>query len=275
MSVAHPVAEATLDASKRRRRLLVAWQHPTTRAIDLVGCLDVPVDTEGPYRFAYFHQARAVPGFQPFVEMADLEATYESSALFSLFENRMTPRRRADYPDVAASVGLAGDADPFEVLARTSGRRATDTVEVSAEPTVDPATGTLHVNFLARGLRHIDLVGSVIDELGSGDRLRVLCDVQNPVDDLALTLADHQTRTVGWVPRYLTPIVRRSAEVFGWKQVDIRVEHVGDPAGPPHLRLLCHLQTKWEAGAEVFSDPSYGLAGEPTVASLAGGSSPT
>ena len=41
------------------------------------------------------------------------------------------------------AVARAMGCDPFEVLARTSGRRATDTIEVVAEPTIDPVAGTL------------------------------------------------------------------------------------------------------------------------------------
>lgn len=262
-------ADTLLDSRRRSgitaRRLLVAWQHPTSRAFDIVGCLDLPVEPDQPYRFAYFDRAKSVADFQPFVGMPDLQTVYESADLFPLFENRLTPRRRADYPDVAASVGLGADADPFEVLARTGGRRATDTVEVFGEPFVDPA-GWFAMPFLVRGLRHIDGVEPIVDQLQTGAKLRLLWDVQNPMDTLALTVGDDQTRTLGWVPRYLAPPIHRAAHQFGWSAISVSVEHIGDPFGPPHLRLLCQLGVRWDPREPVFTGPDFSLPDGQVVA---------
>jgi hypothetical protein len=257
-----PVASPRLDVADygtgARRRLLVAWQHPVTREYDLVGRLDLPAAPEEPYQFGYFHRAASVPGFRPFVELPDLDHSYESMDLFPLFDNRMTPRSRPDYAALAASVGLSGDADPFEVLARTGGRRATDTIEVVPEPHIDAVTGRLDVEFLVHGVRH-QRADEALASLEPGDRLRLLWDVQNPLDALALAVADSRTCNLGWVPRYLSPLVHRSAEGFSWEQVTVETVHVGDPAGPPHLRLLCRLSADWQSGEELFNGPGYAL----------------
>ena len=258
MPAASPILDTAGHGTDASRRLMVAWQHPLTRAYDLVGRLDLPTAPGQPYRFAYFHRAGSVPGFRPFLELPDLEQSYESLELFPLFDNRMTPRSRSDYPAVAASVGLGGDADPFEVLTRTGGRRATDTIEVLAEPTVDAATGRLGVEFLVHGVSH-QRAEEALASLQPGDRLRLLWDVQNPFDDLALTVADHRTWNLGWVPRYLAPLVHRSADRFGWEQIIIETVHVGDPIGPPHLRLLCRLSAAWQPGEDLWDGPGYRL----------------
>jgi len=234
------------------RRLLVAWQHPATRAYALVGVLDLPSPSEDSYVFRYLPDAAAVEGFRPFVEMPDLHCVYRSVELFRLFHNRMTPRERADYPSLAAAVGLDVGADPFEVLVRTGGRRATDTLEVLDMPAVEPQTGTVTTEFLAHGIRHLLYAQSALDRLAPGDLLRVLPDVQNSKDPLSIVLADDQTCNVGWVPRYLSPLLHRSAADFGWGEVRVTVAHVGDPAGPPHLRLLCRVTARWDPEVPVL-----------------------
>lgn len=249
--------EQRVDA-RARRRLLVAWQHPTTRAYDLVGCLDILAGTDAPYRFGYFRRAAKVDRFQPFIDLPNPAVTYTSSEVFPLFANRMTPRSRADYPQVAASVGLGSEADPFEVLARTGGKRVTDTVEVVSEPVVNPE-GRLDVNFLAHGIRYIPHASAIIDDLAAGDALRVLSDVQNPHDRLAIALADRHTQTLGWIPRYLVEPIHRAANRTDWSDISVTVEHVGDRNGPPHLRLLCHLSAPWDPAHRVFEGDEYEL----------------
>jgi hypothetical protein len=268
MSAPSPVAERPVLPARLERHLLVAWQHPSTRAYDLVGRLDIPIAPDDSYRFAYFRHAASVPGFRPFIDLPDLDRVYESHDLFPLFDNRLTPRSRADFPQVAAFVGLTADADPFEVLARTGGRRATDTVEVVPEPNVDPGSGRLEVDFLVHGVRHHQGLDACLDQLRPADRLRILWDVQNPNDGMAVALADGHTRNVGWIPRYLVPLVHRSAEQFGWSQVKVDVLHVGDAAGPPHLRLLCRLQTAWAPDAPVLDSPEYDLLEAPVAPAL-------
>jgi hypothetical protein len=246
------VPETQIASPFHARRLLVAWQHPDTRAFALIGRLEVPDEDTGPFRFSYLPGAAEVDGFGAFVEMPEFGRAYESDTLFPLFDNRMTPRDRADFAEVAASVGLRASADPFEVLVRSGGRRATDTLEVLSEPAVDIGSGTLTTDFLVHGVSHHDGIDAALDLLGPDDRLRILLDVQNPVDELAVALADDTTCNLGWVPRYLCPVLRRSAAEFGWPQIDVRIVHVGSPSGPRHLRLLCRLQANWDPAQTPF-----------------------
>ncbi len=225
-------------------RLYVAWQDPTTRAIEPVGRLDrlcgAPADT---YEFRYLRRAVTLDGFRPFLSFPDLQRTYRSSYLFPLFENRLMPRTRADYPDFVRALGLGEDADPFEVLARSEGRRQTDNIEVFPEPTLEG--GAVRCLFLVHGIRHIPGAEEAVDSLAVGERLSIVPDPQNPADRWAVGLRDGGFRLLGWVPRYLTELIHRPLEVLGPSAVDVRAEHVGARNGPIHLRLLCQLHAQW------------------------------
>jgi len=87
----------------------------------------------GDFEFRYLRGAETDPDFRPFIGFPDLHRLYRSTEQFPFFENRLMSRGRADYSAYLGSLGLAHNADPFEVLARSGGRRATDTVEVVAE----------------------------------------------------------------------------------------------------------------------------------------------
>lgn len=242
------------------RRLFVAWQDPDNRAITPVACVQlVSDDNSDVYEFRYLRRVIGLPRFRPFVGSPDLRGVYRSSELFPFFENRLMPRRREDYGDYLASLALSIDADPFEILARSGGRRATDTIEVFPEPVVDPASRTATCRFLARGIRHLPGAQSAIDDLRVGERLGVLQDPQNEHDLLALLLRSDDYRLVGYVPAFLTSVVHRAAEARGWTDVTVIAEHIGNRGGPVHLRLLCQLAVPWPFEDTPFSGPEFEL----------------
>lgn len=86
------------------------------------------------YSFAYLKLAERLAHFEPLPGLPDVHRRYDSDQLFPVFANRVMPRRRPDYDLFTARLDLTGDADPFEVLARSGGRRATDRIEVFAAP---------------------------------------------------------------------------------------------------------------------------------------------
>ena len=239
------------------RRLYIAWQDPASREISPVGALTRHED--GTYEYRYLRQAEALPGFRPFVAFPDLHRVYRSAEFFPFFENRLVPRDRTDFPAFVAAVDLPVDADPFEILARTQGRRATDTVEVFPEPVADPATGSVVVHFLVRGVRHVPHAQEAIDTLAPGDQLRVVPDPQNPVDRFAVLLRTDDVRIVGWIPAYLTRLVHHGLGRDAGPLVT--VELIGDRSGPVHLRLLCRLEVEWRDTGPVLSGPEYELLG--------------
>lgn len=243
-----------------RRRLFVAWQNPRTRTIAPVGCLARAGENgDRQYEFRYLQRALSMTDFHPFVSFPNLRHAYRSPHLFPFFANRLMPRAREDYPDYLSTLALNVGADPFEVLGRSGGRRATDAIEVFPEPVVDPATRAAACHFLVRGVRHLDHAQEAIDGLVAGDHLQVLPDPQNSHDPLALLLRTATYGLVGFVPAFLNSIVHRLTGTRSWRDVSVEVVHIADRLGPVHLRLLCRLRLSWPFDDLPFSGPEFAL----------------
>jgi hypothetical protein len=254
------LADAQQEASPRHaQRLYVSWQDAERRSFVPVGMLTQ--SAAGDFEFRYLHGAETDPDFRAFIGFPDLHHVYRSTEQFPFFENRLMPRGRSDYSAYLGSLGLAQNADPFEVLARSGGRRATDTVEVVAEPTVDPDTGHASCYFLVRGVRYVEGADDAIDRLDIGDHLGTEPDPGNEHDEHARYLLTIDGVRIGYVPAYLTEFLSRSADLHGEGAIDIVVEHLGERAGPSHFRLLCRLVAPWPEGQPPFS----GAAFEPLV----------
>ncbi|HUP71393.1 MAG TPA: HIRAN domain-containing protein [Acidimicrobiales bacterium] len=253
--LADPAASARVPSNPCR--LYVAWQDPVSREIVPVGCLSRDTSNGGlTYEYAYLRCAARLDGFRPFVGFPAMDRTYRSSDLFPFFENRLMPRGRDDYGEFLVSLGLPLEAEPFEVLARSEGRRQTDTIEVFPEPSVED--GIASCRFLVHGIRYVPGSQDAIESLVTGDSLRVVLDPQNRVDRCAVVLRDDAYHLLGWVPRYLTSLVRTPLAELGPDAVEVHVEHIGDREGPVHLRLLCALESRWPGGAVMpFSGPDF------------------
>jgi len=124
------------------------------------------------YRFAYLKAANTFEGFSVLPGLPDVHRVYESEHLLPVFRNRLMPRRRPDYPDYLSRLALDVDTDPFEVLVRSEGWRATDRIEVFAHPERTP-DGSLTTLFFVRGIRHLDGAPAAVDEVRAGDVLEL------------------------------------------------------------------------------------------------------
>jgi hypothetical protein len=248
---------ATSRAPTAIQRLYVAWQDPTSRAMVPVGRLDrLVTDGNDGHEFRYLRSTANMERFRPFVAFPELARTYRSDELFPFFENRLMPRARHDYPEYVAALGLTAEADPFEVLARSEGRRETDTIEVFPEPTF--SGGFVRCHLLVHGIRYVPGAQEAIDTLQVGDQLSVVLDPQNPNDARAILLRDDTWQLLGWVPRYLTELVHTPLDHLGPSSVEVRVAHVGHRDGPVHLRLLCALEARWPAVCQrPFTGPEF------------------
>lgn len=218
----------------RERAFTVVWQHPTTRLFTRVGRLEARGDG---YEFRYDEQAAHVEGFEPFLAFPELARTYRSEDLFPFFSNRVLSPRRPDYPVYLERLGLQ-TGDPIEILARSGGGRATDTVHLVPEPVLTP-DGFVELRFLASGVRHADPDGTHLRAVSPGDVLAVRDDEDNDVNPLALLLDNTLGAPVGWVPDYLLDTVRGLRESY---DLEVIAEVVNSPDTPAHLRLLCHLR---------------------------------
>ena len=115
------------------RALFVAWQNPETRRFYPVGRLaQVTGDTcDDCFEFVYIAAAREAEqqGFLPFLSFPELEELYRGRELFPMFANRILPTSRPDFSEYLEQLGLPpATSSPVQILSRSGGRRATDTL---------------------------------------------------------------------------------------------------------------------------------------------------
>lgn len=227
----------TAQAASSVRRLRVVWQDPQTRQFHEVAALRLPADEDGTYEFEY---RRPLPGsFEPFPAFPDVGQVYRSPQLFPFFQNRIMSSGRPDYDDYLAALGLTRDeATPFEMLARTGGARATDTVQVV--PDMVAGDGVSEQLFLASGVRHLPGHDELLAALQHGDELLLRDEPDNEYDDRAILLDAEANRPVGWIPSYMLDEVHKARQ--GHDRVRVFVEQANGPDTAAHLRLLCRMR---------------------------------
>jgi hypothetical protein len=229
--------------------LYVVWEDLRTSRYFLVGrLLTTGAPGEEVYEFIYTKgvlDARS-SGFEPFLAFPDIGREYSSTRLFPFFENRLVPSSREDYPESIERLGLSPDtASPMAVLARSGGRRATDSIELFAPPhsqeSSDEQGRILEYFFLVHGTRHMkECARLMIEEsLHAGDSLFIMHDIQNRVDPKALVLRTSGYCCVGFIPRFLIGDVWALLE--DEEQVTVTVEQLNPPPAPIQQRILCRM----------------------------------
>ncbi len=227
-------------------KLFVTWQDPDTRTWHPVGRLSYD---QGTYQFAYTRGAKTSKKFVPFGRMLDLGVVYLSNELFPLFANRLLPKSRPEYRDYLKWLGLdETKADEMEMLARSGGQRATDSLEIV--PCPEPsAQNRYEVHFFSHGLRHLSEKDQArAAALHVDERLFVMQDRQNKSDPMALLLrTDDPMSMVGYVPRYYSAEFSTVMDQVGQGNVRVTVERV-NPDAPSNFRLLCKFVSPWPNG---------------------------
>ncbi len=118
------------------RHLYVTWRQPNGQIVPVGRLTQLPGSHRRvSYEFAYLKVAERSEGFEL---LPGFPERYESARLFPLFANRQMPQERPDYDAFVRSLHLDAAADPFMVLERSEGMRATDRIEVFAAPTRTP-----------------------------------------------------------------------------------------------------------------------------------------
>ena len=253
MLMSHPGRTVIPMTENGERRLYTTWRNPDG-LIRPVGVLTRQLTTDGEsYRFVYVKAAEQFDGFKCLPGLPDLHGVYESGRLFPVFRNRLMPRRRPDYSDFVQRLNLDAETDPFEVLIRSEGWRATDRIEVFAHPD-RTSDGELTTLFFVRGIRHLDAAAAAVGEVRVGDVLELEDDPDNPVNQRAILVSTRTGRRVGWVPDCLLEMVHDLREMTA---VEITAEHVNPDTSPPHMRLLCRLRALWPDDYEPLSGPEY------------------
>lgn len=233
------------------KALYVAWQEPESRRWLAVGRL---TQEDGKYKFVYTKGAKETKSFKPFGRMLNLDAAYVSDVLFPLFANRVLPKSRPEYGDYLRWLGLdESEHNELEVLARSGGSRATDTLEIfpCPEPTKDK---NYEVYFFSHGVRHLQPQDQAkVNELKVGERLYLMRDLQNEHDATAFLMrTSDPISCVGYCPRYYSAEFSHLLESVGAESVRVTVEQVNLDA-PMQLRLLCKVSAPWPANFSACS----------------------
>ncbi len=222
---------------------IVLWQSPSDRVYRRVGTLTR--DSDG-YRFRYTPAAASIEGFHGFASFPDFAVEYRSDELFATFANRVMTPRRDSYDAYVQALGLH-DArpEPFEVLARTLGTRATDLVQLLPAPTIDKH-GLFSIYFLVHGSRHVDPAATQLGRVHNGDQLFLAPEEGNPVSPVAVLVGSEldptPARALGCVPDVLGELVR--ALLASGAPVRATAEQVNNASQgqiPDHMRLLVRL----------------------------------
>ena len=208
----------------RTERLLVTRQDPKTRQYQSLGVLTY---RDGQYTFRYADGAPAeLPGLPRGRE-------YTSDSLFAVFGERVMSPHRRDHGRAMEHLGLGVDAEPFEVLAVSGGRRTGDTYEL----TPLPEPGAVDLPFFVHGVRYLDdAARSQLDGLQPGQRLRLEPEEANPKNQRAVLVSNDGTK-LGYVPDPLVEVVR---SVMSEDHV-LQVVRVNGPEAGLHQRLLVRL----------------------------------
>ncbi len=228
------------------KKVFLAWQDAETRRWFPVGQLSHEQDD---FRFVYTKGAESSERFSPFGRMTDLHAVYVAKELFPLFANRLLPKSRPEYRDFLSWLGVDGESDDaLDLLSRSGGIRATDTLQIFACPEPTPEN-TYVVEFFSHGIRHLpEETRERIKRLQPDERLCLMQDIQNPYDAMALMLRTcDPVYNVGYCPRFYSAEFSKLIELVGRDKVEVTVSGV-NPSAPPQFRLRCRLSDPWPPG---------------------------
>ncbi|WP_449416093.1 HIRAN domain-containing protein [Phormidium nigroviride] len=242
---------------KTQSTLFLAWQDQNSRSWFTIGRLTFDGIN---YEFTYTQgvlEAQEKGGFEPLASFPRLGEVYTSTYLFPVFANRLMPKSRPDYLSFIRWLNLSQDErDPIAILARSGGRRETDTLTVFPCPELD-SEGRYNLHFFLHGLRYLPPCAiERINRLETGEKLLLAHEFQNPKDPKALTLNTDDRYIVGYCPQYL------NSEIFevllrNPSLVEVRVERVNQPPTPLQFRLLCNITAQCYDGFCPFSSDEY------------------
>jgi hypothetical protein len=240
------------------RALFVAWQNPVTRRFSPVARLaQIEGDgCENCFEFVYIAGASEADRFQPFVSFPDLHQVYRARELFPMFANRILSRSRSDYPEYLSQLGLpASTTSPVTILSRSSGRRATDTLELFPLPEFEPDFG-YRTWFWAHGMRLLTPAGRErILALNPEEQIYPQCEPDSPVDGDAIELLSFDGQRIGYMPSYLLDDAHTLQETCS--VCEVYVDRLNPPPAPLQQRLLCRLESCWPDGFTPYATPRY------------------
>ncbi len=239
------------------KTLFLAWQDPKSRYWFPIGRLTFDGEQ---YHFVYTRgviEAKDQCWFQPLHSFPSFDKVYTSVELFPLFSNRLMRRSRPDYKNYVEWLNIPQhEDDTIAILARSGGKKATDTFEVFSCPEPDE-NGLYHIHFFVHGLRYFPKCSiERVNQLRGNEQLYLVHDAQNPYDPNALLLRTEDKHNVGYCPRYLVRDVHELLQREP-KLLHVHVERVNQAPTPIQFRLLCNMTAEWHKDFRPFSGQEY------------------
>ncbi len=245
--------------------LYLAWQDANSRRWYPVGRLRRLPDKR--YEFVYirgYELAREQAGMQPIIGFSESAQRYLSDALFPHFQNRVMQKSREDYPLYLERLGFhEAPQDPLEILARSGGRKPTDSFAFQVFPApseINTETGErrYEIKFFIHGMRYVpEMTRERWLRATVGEKLFLMSDWQNPADPNAIAIRSEDNHLLGYLPRfYCADLIelRRLGQ-----PIEATVVHVNAAPTPSWLKVMCRLSAPWPEGFKALSAPEYEL----------------
>ena len=237
--------------------LFLAWQDYESRVWFPIGRLTFD---GARYQFVYIKGAKDAEqqcGFQSLISFPQWDKVYYSDHLFPIFANRLMSRSRPEYKSFIERLNVPlEEDDPMVLLARSEGKRETDSLTVFPCPEPNQE-GKYELHFFAHGLRYLPPGAiALIEQFEVGDKLWLAHEFQNEYDTRALTLHTKDHHIVGYCPRYLSRLVF-DVLMQSPNLVDVRVERINGFPTPLKFRLLCRMTYSTLDGIQPFSQEEY------------------
>jgi len=238
------------------KTLILCWREPISREWIAVGKL---WKQDGKYRFCYtkgVDRAEKSGNFALFGQMDEKDKTYISDELFPIFKNRLLQKSRPEYQEYLDWLGLDKTLEPLDELSRTNGVRATDSLQLFEVPTKIEERYITY--FFSHGISHLSKnYVERIKKLKKGDKLYLMQDIQNKIDQYALMIrTDDPAELMGYCPRIYTKDLNTLIRKNGAKNIHLTIETINHDA-PLQFRLLCKLETEWFDKFEPFMDEDF------------------
>lgn len=224
----------------------LAWEdrhRKDTRPWFPIGRLDADVE-QSRYRFQYVGGAkRAVKesGFPLLFEFPELNAWYESTALFPVFQNRVMRPARRDYAEYVRQLGMNGLTNPIQTLATSGGIRHTDAYEVF--PKLEKGeNGDFCCRFLLLGWNELgEMVQGRIEAFEPQEKLMLIPETPHPGSWLEIQIRTMDNQLIGRTPQFLTEelsaAIKRSPQNFHANVVQVNL-----PPAPQSHRVLIEMR---------------------------------
>jgi hypothetical protein len=191
--------------------------------------------------------------------MESLTTIYTSSALFPLFANRLLSKKRPEYERYLQWGGFDPNnpPEPIAILGLTEGIRQTDSVEVFPCPEPD-GDGCYLNRFFLHGIRFSTPEGIArVNQLKSGNVLRIEPEPLNPIDINAIAVfPGGESVRIGYVPRYFAHDARTLLDQCHPEFITLKVELVNHDA-PLQQRILCRMTACWPIGFRPCRGPAF------------------